>query len=183
MRESCVSLTRARKYRTISRTLLPFAGLYVAGFAIGTAIYRATGHLGLFFGPLGPFRRASLSGAPRHPMPTFDRWTEWIPLILCGWLFMAEMARQQNRRSGADRLLLLGYLLLGVSMSRTLVLNGLSETVYLGIATLTGLVLAKARWRAWGTPVRLAAVAVVSAAIVLAVIVWGALDADRLRRM
>jgi hypothetical protein len=62
-------------------------------------------------------------------------------------------------------------------------LNGLSETVYLGIATLTGLVLAKARWRAWGTPVRLAAVAVVSAAIVLAVIVWGALDADRLRRM
>jgi len=176
-----VSLTRARKYRTISRTLAPFTALYAAGFAVGTALYEATGHLGLFWGPLGGLRRALLSSPPRHPMPTLDDWTKWIPVVLFGWLFMAELARQQDHRPrGPDRLLLLGYLLLAFATSRTLLSPAVSEAEFLAISTLAGLVLATARWKAWGRSVRLAAAAVVCGAGLLALIVWRVQDSVRL---
>jgi hypothetical protein len=96
------------------------------------------------------------------------------------WLFMAEVARQQGRRCGRrDRLLLAGYLLMGMSSSGPLVFR-LPEPVFIGTSILTGGTLAAARWAEWKRSLRAAAAGIALAAGLLAMIVLRMQDSARL---
>ncbi len=179
-----VSFGSARRYYLATRTILPFGGLYLAGFTLGREIYFATGHLGLLWGPLGDFRRTSLTSR-RHWVPAVTDWVAWLPLAISlavfGALFLVELRRQWGGGSTAtSRLLLVGLLLMAAAASGGQLSRVVPEAILVGLSVLMGICLGAARWPAWTSRSRLAAGAVALGGCAIALIAMRLRDLERL---
>jgi hypothetical protein len=170
------STERILTYHLYSRTLVPLYALYVAGHAVGRAVYLATDRLGLVSGPLGELKGAFLrSGYMPFGRPT--SWMDWLAPLLLGYIVLVELHRQAKAVvPRADRALLAGtFLLFAAHTAATLVAKRQSSKSELGwfigaTLILAGITLAVSRWQVWRMSIRIAAVltAVASAAIALA---------------
>ena len=179
-----MSLKAARKFLTISRFGLPLATLYATGFAMGDAVYRGSGHLGLFYGPLGDLRRAVLGERRHYAIGATEKWAMLVPLAV--WLFvLAVECRHQLRRARRARIfLLIGYLLGAISIVGPLLgvhhgVGSIGSEVLLGVMGVSGIVLAVGAWPDWGTRARVAAPLVCIAGVAMSL--WAFSTEDRLR--
>jgi hypothetical protein len=180
-----MSVKTARKYLMITRFGIPLTMLYATGFALGDIVYRSTGHLGLFYGPLGDLRKASLSGRPRFTCASCDTWAMLIPLAM--WVAVLAMeCRHQLRRPRRTRryVLIIGYCLGTISIAAPLL--GLRRSappwaseVFLGAMAACGLVLAAGAWPDWGARMRITAPLVCAAGAAMAL--WAFRMEDRAR--
>jgi hypothetical protein len=177
-----MSLRTARKYRSISRYVFPLAALYVTGCAIGDIIYRSTGHLGFFHGPLGGLRKAAFAVSGHHQRPAPSIWPTVI--ILAVWLaVLAVELRHQARRGirGRPLILIIGYCLGAASLAGPLfgIHRGrppFGAEVLIGVMALSGLIMAVGAWRSWGTLTRVAAPLVCTAGILISLWVFRSED-------
>ena len=180
-----MSVKGARKYLMVSRFGLPLATLYATGFAIGDVVYRSSGHLGLFYGPLGDLRRAVLSDRRYYVGASSERWAMLIPLAL--WLIvLAVECRHQlrHRRRKMRLLLVIGYALGAFSIAGPMLglprsVPPVASDVFLGALAASGLVLAVGAWPDWGARPRLAAPLVCIAGVAMAL--WAFRMEDRAR--
>jgi len=180
-----MSIRAARKYLLISRFVLPLGALYATGFVVGDIVYRGTGHLGMFYGPLGDIRRATLSARRHYAVGSLEAWAMLVPLA--AWLLVLAVEwRHQVRRgaSGPGVLLMVGYALGATSIVAPLVgvrggLPPLASEVSLGVMGVSGLVLAMGAWPDWGARTRIAAPLVCIAGMLMSL--WAFRAEDRLR--
>jgi hypothetical protein len=180
-----MSVKSARKFLMISRFGLPLTMLYGTGFAIGDIAYWSTGHLGLFYGPLGDLRRAVLSGRRQYASAPGENWVTLISLAVL-LIVLAVEYRHQLRRPRPRRrfLLIIGYCLGAMSIAAPVLgfrRSGLASgsEVFLGAFAASGLVLAVGAWQYWGTGTRIVAPLVCTAGVVMAL--WALRMEDRAR--
>jgi hypothetical protein len=140
-------------YYFYSRTLVPFLAIYMAGQAVGRILYVATGHLGLFTGPLGELKEAFLTHSASRPSPDASDALLWPAAALFGYLVIVEFVRQGRRRAGRDALYVLGLLLTGVSFFTPVVGRQfrwrVDEALLTACAIAAGGTLVAARWPRW----------------------------------
>jgi len=141
-------------YHWYSRTLIPLFAVYVAGQAIGRAVYVATGHLGLFGGPLGELKRAFLGSPGRHPLVHPEDVLAWLPVVLFGYFVVVEWGRQARRRQDSrEALFLVGITLTFLVFAAPTVGLKLGWRVDDGLVTLgaiaAGAALVASRWARW----------------------------------
>jgi hypothetical protein len=161
-----MSLRTARKFRSISRVGLPLGAQYVTGWVVGDILYRDTGHLGLFYGPLGDLRRSVLAAKREHSTSTSPDWSILLPLAVWLAVLILEMRHQHGRtRQSKNIMLTSGYALGAVGLVGRLFgvrasgSAGVSSVVLVTLA-LSGVLLALGVWSAWSRRTRAAAVLV-----------------------
>jgi hypothetical protein len=180
-----MSVKSARKFLMISRFGLPLVMLYGTGFAIGDVLYRSTGHLGLFYGPLGDLRRAVLSGERHYSRAPGELWATLLPLAVLLFVLTVECRHQlRHPRRRGRFLLIIGYSLGTISIAGPVL--GLRRSVppsaselFLGGLAASGLVLAVAAWHDWGVRTRIVAPLVCAAGVTMAL--WALRLEDRTR--
>ena len=174
-------------YYFYSRTLLPLFAAYVAGQAIGRAMYVATGHLGLFGGPLGELKQAFLSGAGRRPMVDSQDVLAWFPAVLFAYLLVVELGRQAKRRQDPrGALFLLGVALTLLTFTIPTIGRHMGWRVDDSLVSLgavgAGAALVASRWRRWRGRDRVLAVAAACVGVVLGVVLFRLSDTVHLGR-
>jgi hypothetical protein len=176
-------LKRAREYRLFSRTILPLLALYTAGFVLGRVLYFGSGHLGLFWGPLGELRREVVETARSRAFPS-SQWMDWFTVVLWGGFLFAELKRQQAWRVAAsERFLLAGYSLASLCALSVPLTPQVPEALYGAAAVVAASLLVWARWTKWPRRVRVAAIAVAGLGAGMAVSVLRLRDMARLGRL
>lgn len=183
-----MSLRVARWYRRLSRIAFPLLVLWNLGTSGGFLLFEWTGHLGLFSGPLGQFRKELLSGTDGSlPMPSERPVALFWLLVWLGFL-VTELRHLRFRSLRRPQMLLTCGYSLGalLAAARTLVPytqeSSLLSTALLVSVPATATMLTLGAWPSWGRRARLAAPFTCIAGLLLTLLALRAHDRTLLRR-